>query len=45
MTAEAPVIPWKVLDRVSSKILVECRNVSSVYYDLTPKPPATIEFE
>ncbi|MBS7623673.1 hypothetical protein KEJ39_08405, partial [Candidatus Bathyarchaeota archaeon] len=28
-----------------SRILKGCRQVSSVYYDLTPKPPGTIEFE
>jgi GMP synthase (glutamine-hydrolysing) len=45
MTADALQIPLKTLRTLSSKILRNCRSTSSVYYDLTPKPPATIEFE
>jgi GMP synthase (glutamine-hydrolysing) len=45
MTADALQVPLKTLRALSSQILRSCRSTSSVYYDLTPKPPATIEFE
>ena len=45
MTADVLRIPWKTLIGVSTRVLRDCLNVSSVYYDVTPKPPATIEFE
>jgi GMP synthase (glutamine-hydrolysing) len=45
MTAGIVPIPWRILTRISSKIIRNCGSISSVYYDLTPKPPATIEFE
>lgn len=45
VTAGVVPIPWRILTRISSKIIRNCGNISSVYYDLTPKPPATIEFE
>lgn len=38
-------IPWTKLEELSRKILNECEMVSKVYYDATPKPPGTIEFE
>ena len=45
MTAEAAEIPWEVLQRVVSRIINEVRGVNRVLYDLTSKPPGTIEFE
>jgi GMP synthase (glutamine-hydrolysing) len=45
MTAQPLKIGWKNLTSISSKIIKQCTKVSIVYYDLTPKPPATIEFE
>jgi len=45
MTAQAMELPWDVLQKIQSRITGEIPNVSRVLYDLTPKPPATIEFE
>ena len=45
MTAEAAEIPFEVLQRVMSRIINEVKGVNRIFYDLTSKPPATIEFE
>ncbi len=45
MTAESAPIPWEVLQTVTSRIVNEVKHVNRVLYDLTGKPPATIEFE
>ena len=45
MTAEAAQIPYEVLNKVMSRIINEVRGVNRVMYDLTSKPPGTIEFE
>ena len=45
MTAEAAEIPWEVLKRVMSRIINEVRGVNRVLYDVSSKPPGTIEFE
>ena len=45
MTAESAEIPWEVLQTVMSRIINEVRGVNRVFYDLTSKPPGTIEFE
>ena len=45
MTAEAAEIPFEVLSRVMNRIINEVRGVNRVLYDLTSKPPGTIEFE
>ena len=45
MTAESAQIPFAVLQTVMSRIINEVRGVNRVFYDLTSKPPGTIEFE
>ena len=45
MTAESANIPFEVLQTVMSRIINEVRGVNRVFYDLTSKPPGTIEFE
>ncbi len=45
MTAEAADIPFEVLNKVMSRIINEVRGVNRVMYDITSKPPGTIEFE
>lgn len=45
MTAEAAQIPFDVLQKVMSRVINEVKGVNRVFYDLTSKPPGTIEFE
>jgi len=45
LTAQVSDIPWTTLDAIAEETVEQCSNVSTVYYDLTPKPPATIEME
>lgn len=45
MTAEYVEIPWEVLGRISRKIVNEVKHVNRICYDITGKPPATIEWE
>ncbi|MBN2334624.1 GMP synthase [Candidatus Bathyarchaeota archaeon] len=45
LKAEVMRIPWNTLKEAASKILNSCAGVVRVYYDVTPKPPATIEYE
>ena len=45
MTAEAAEIPYELLNKVMTRIINEVKGVNRVFYDLTSKPPGTIEFE
>lgn len=45
LKAESMRIPWITLIETASKILESCTGVTRVYYDVTPKPPATVEYE
>ena len=45
MTAEAAEIPWDVLQRAMTRIVNEVDHVNRVFYDLTSKPPGTVEME
>lgn len=44
MTAEPSPLPWEVLTKITERIVKEIPSVTRVAYELTPKPPATIEF-
>lgn len=45
MSATIECIDWDVLQKITGRILAEVENVNRVCYDMSPKPPATIEFE
>lgn len=45
MTASIERVDWEILDRITQRILKEVEHVNRVCYDMSPKPPATIEFE
>ncbi|MEM3726200.1 MAG: ATP-binding protein [Candidatus Bathyarchaeia archaeon] len=45
LTAKVSEIPWTTLSNIADAVITECPNVAAVYYDVTPKPPATIEME
>lgn len=45
MTASIEKVDWEILEIITNRILAEVDHVNRVCYDMSPKPPATIEFE
>ncbi|MEL6346364.1 MAG: glutamine-hydrolyzing GMP synthase [Myxococcota bacterium] len=45
MTAHIARLPWKLLERTSTRIINEVRGLNRISYDISSKPPATIEWE
>lgn len=44
MTASVSRIPWEILEKIQQRITAEIPSVTKVLFDITPKPPSTIEY-
>ena len=45
MTADWAKLPYELLEKISNRIINEVRGVNRILYDISQKPPATIEYE
>ena len=45
MTADWAKIPYKILGKISNRIINEVEGINRIVYDISSKPPATIEWE
>ena len=45
MTADVVELPWKVIKKISTRLVNEVKGINRVVYDITSKPPGTIEWE
>jgi GMP synthase (glutamine-hydrolysing) len=45
MTADVVELPWEVIKRISTRLVNEVKGINRVVYDITSKPPGTIEWE
>jgi len=45
MTADWAKLPYSLLERLSNRIINEVKGVNRVLYDISQKPPSTIEYE